>query len=204
MKKTVLIMMALTMSLFVTAQEKTRQMEVGLAFSNLNSFGLTFKIGSKKSLWRFNALLLSGDFRKDTSDSTAAKQNNIGFGFNFGKEFRKGIGKNFELRLGVDLSFKYSQSNWDYNDKSVTYQDKTIKGYTYEPGINFVFGLNYVVNDKFVIGAEILPGFSYYTGTLTERNYYINYGNETKTNFSGFKYGLSNTSVLVSLAYRFK
>jgi len=48
MKKTVLIMMALTMSLFVTAQEKTRQMEVGLAFSNLNSFGLTFKIGSKK------------------------------------------------------------------------------------------------------------------------------------------------------------
>jgi len=120
--------MALTMSLIVTAQEKTRQMEVGLAFRNLNSFGLTFKIGSKKSF----------------------------------------------------------------------------KGYTYEPGINFVFGLNYVVNDKFVIGADILPGFSYYTGTLTEMNYYINYGNETKTNFSGFNYGLSNTSVLVSLAYRFK
>jgi hypothetical protein len=31
---------------------------------------------------------------------------------------------------------------------------------TYQPGINLVFGMNYVFIDKFVVGAELLPYFS--------------------------------------------
>jgi hypothetical protein len=40
------------------AQEPVKQREIGLAFRNLHEFGLTFKTGNDKSLWRFNAVLV--------------------------------------------------------------------------------------------------------------------------------------------------
>ena len=189
------------MPLFLMAQETNKQKEIGLVFNNLDNFGLTFKIGSDKSLWRFNTLFVNGNNMDQTQDSSVSKNNNMEFGFKLGKEYRKPIVKNLELRYGADLSFKYSYSKSDYNDKTVDNDDRLNKRITYEPGINLVLGLNYVVNDHFVIGAELLPNFSYVTGT--SKNYYNNNGNETKTDISGFLYDLSNSWVKLSLSYRF-
>jgi hypothetical protein len=72
-----------------------------------------------------------------------------------------------------------------------------------DPCYKLVFGFNYKLGDNFVIGAEVLPNFSYTTGTSIEKYYYTNNGDEVKSDISGFNYGLSNTSVLLSLAYRF-
>jgi len=60
-------------------------------------------------------------------------------------------------------------------------------------------GLNYLVKEKFVFGNEILPFLVYY---------YINYirissGKEWNNKTSGFNYGFSSSSVLISLAFRF-
>src|SRR4030095_5407363 len=97
------------------------------------------------------------------------------------------------------ISFTYSRSKSDYDDKTMNDYDRLIEQTSYSPAINLVFGLNYVLNDNLVIGAEILPNFAYATGTLVEKNYY----NEFKSDTSGFSYGLSNSSALLSLAYRF-
>jgi len=203
MRKSLLILLCLSMSYFLMAQETVKQKEIGIVFSNLDNFGLTFKTGTDKSLWRFNTLFLSGSNMDYTADSSVNKQNNMGFGIKLGKEYRKEIVKNLELRFGADISFTYSQSKSDYDDKTVDDDDRLNKQTTYRPGINLVFGFNYILNDNFVIGAELLPNFSYTTGTSVEKYYYTNNGNEVKSDISGFSYGLSNTSVLLSLAYRF-
>ncbi len=185
----------------MVAQEKTKQKEVGLVFSNLNSFGLTYKIGTEKSLWRFNTLFISGGNIDETADSMVSNRSNMGFRIKFGKEYRKVIITNLEFRYGADLAFTYSQSKYNYDDKSVEDHDMLSERTTYQPGINLVLGLNYVFKDRFVIGAELLPYFSYITGKSNETSYRTN--EEIEKDISGYSYGLSNTSVLLSLSYRF-
>ena len=196
MRKSLLILVTLIVSLFLTAQEKTKQKEVGLIFSSLDNFGLAFKAGSDKSLWRFNALIISGSNHEETGDSLYVKDSQIGFAVQFGKEYRKIIVENLEFRYGADILFRYTKSKSDYNDKSVNDSDRFSERIIYEPGINLVFGLNYVIKDKFVIGAEVLPAFTYRTG---KRVY-----NETEHDILGFSYGLSNMSAFLSLSYRIK
>lgn len=201
MNKLTLIFISLIMSILVTAQEKPKQKEVGLVFSNLNNFGLTYKTGSSKSLWRYNTLFISGSNTDETADSLEINQRSSGFGVKFGKEYRKVIVTNFEFRYGADLSFTFSNSSGNYNDKSVGNNDMTSKRTTYQPGINLVLGFNYVFKDRLVIGAELLPYFSYITGKSKETSYRTN--EEIEKDISGYAYGLSNTSALLSLSYRF-
>ena len=62
--------------------------------------------------------------------------------------------------------------------------------------------MNYVINDKIVIGGEILPTLRYNIGEETEKRTGMNVLEE-KRDISGFNYSLSNTSVRLTLAYRF-
>jgi len=196
-KNSLLVFLAILVSVFVTAQEKNKQKEVGLIFNSVNSFGLSMKSGSSKSLWRINTLLISGSRNvNDGPDSLMSETNHLGFNVRFGKEYRRIIDGNLELRFGADLSFSYR------HNKSVS---KTgVRNYVsesnlYSPGINLVFGLNYVFNKEFVIGAELSPHFTYFTYTF-RRN--VN-GRTQKGDRSGISYGLSNSSALISLSYRF-
>ncbi len=199
MKKSLAIIATVIMPFFVMAQNSTKQQEVGIVFSNVNNFGLTYRIGTDNALWRFNTVFISGGDSKTRADSLAINRSDLGFGISVGREYRKRIVENLELRYGVDLSFRYSQDNYSYlntNGTDRTYESNTT---TYQPGINLIFGLNYLFNSKLVVGAELLPGFSYKTGETERRE------NEeiTKIDISGFNYGLSNTSLLLSVVYRY-
>lgn len=201
MKKALLILMTLTLSISIMAQEKTKQKEIGIVFNNFDNFGLSLKTGNEKSMWRFNTLMITGRNQDEIADSTENKQKNMGFSIKFGKEYRKAIVENFEFRYGADLSFNYSKSEYENIGESFYYRSSKNKKTTYQPGINLVFGFNYVINDNIVIGAELLPHFTYITGTSTKTDYY---NNEIKSDISGFSYGLSNTSALLSISYRFR
>jgi len=201
MKKSFWIFMILSMPLCLMAQEKTKQKEVGLVFNDLNNFGLTYKTGTNKAMWRFNTLLITGDKEKNESDDHERNYNSFGFNMQLGREYRKVIVENLELRYGLDLSFRYHHSKDENTYNSGPDTDQLRKSTSYEPGINLVFGFNYVIKEKLVIGAEILPYFRYNFGTMTIKYDYID--EETTRDTSGFSYGLSTTSVLLSLAYRF-
>jgi hypothetical protein len=203
MRKLLLFSIGIAMSISIMAQEETKQKEVGLVFNSLNSFGLSYKTGSNTSLWRFNTLLISGNNTDYNADSLDRNQSNFGFSISFGKEYRKPLVENLELRYGADLSFRYNKNSNIENDISIMNYDSEFERTTYSPGVKLVFGLNYVFKNKLIIGAEILPYFSYTIGTETEDPRYDNQDVETKTDISGFSFGLSNQSVLVSLAYRF-
>ena len=191
------------MSYFLMAQAPVKQKEVGLVFSSLNNFGLTYKTGTDKSLWRFNTLLLSGRNIEYVADSSENTQNSMGFEVKVGKEYRKILAENFELRYGADLSFNYSYSKYVDATTSVNGFERLREETTYRPGVNLVLGLNYLISDKLVIGAEILPYFTYSTGTSKEKNTYSNSDEEIIKDISGFNYGLSTSSVMLSLVYRF-
>lgn len=191
------------MSSYLMAQEAVKQKEIGLIFSSLDNFGLTYRTGTDKSLWRFNTLFISGGNTTNTADSLLQKSSNNGVGVTIGKEYRRELVDNLALRFGADLSFSYSNYKSDYNDKTIYNYDRFDQQTTYSPGFNLVFGLNYKLKDNFVFGAEILPHFTYTTGTSTEKYYYINNGLEIKSDISRFSYGLSNTSARLSLVYSF-
>lgn len=190
MKQITVIILAITLSMGMNAQEKEapKQKEVGITFSSFENFGFTYKTGNSNSLWRLTSLLVSGENSNKIQDNLInSTKNNIGLSIGFGKEYRKEITENLEMRFGADLTFYYGYSN----DKITEYKTKN-----YRPGIHLVFGLNYVFNNNIIMGAEILPGVSYTTTKITNPS-------DSDINYTNLSYGLSNKSVLLSLAYRF-
>ena len=70
------------------AQDSIKIKEVGISFTTLNSFGLTYKAGNKNSVWRFNTLFISGSQNNEIADSLERSDNFYGFSFEIGKEYR--------------------------------------------------------------------------------------------------------------------
>ncbi len=194
MRKSLLILLCLSMSYFLMAEETVKQKEIGLVSSNFDDFGLTFKTGTGKALWRFNTLIFSGSNSENINSGFFTTQSALNFGAKVGREYRRYLTDNLELRYGADISFSYSHS------KNESDQNNALaKINLYSPGVNLVFGFNYILNDNFLIGVELLPYINY-TNTVSTQS---NSSNEQKIETSAFNYGLSNKSVLFSLAYRF-
>jgi hypothetical protein len=191
MKKSLLLLTAFILPFFMMAQGKSRQDEIGLVFSSLNNYGLT------------TTLNLSGNNQKAVADSLTTKNMTTAFGLKIGREWRTTIIGNLEFRYGADLAFTYSHSKNETDDGFVDQYSSDQESTTYTPGINLVLGFNYVFLNKFVVGFEAMPYFNYIIGTSTQQNYYSNNKEDVKSKISGFTYGLSNTSLLVSLVYRF-
>ncbi|MGD9995239.1 MAG: hypothetical protein AB7S69_18205 [Salinivirgaceae bacterium] len=204
MKKTILMLACFFAVYSIMAQEAVKQKEIGLVFSNPDNFGIAYKTGTDKSLWRFNTLFISGQNRvSEPTDSSTFKASTIGFGLKLGKEFRKPIADKLEFSYGMDVSFRYSQSKTDRDDNSIGDRDALSKTIVYEPGINLILGLNYLISKNFAIGAELLPYFYYDKVKLLSTTSSNNEIDETESEREGISYGLSNTSALLSIVYRF-
>ncbi len=201
MKKSLLVLAFLSISWFLTAQETVKQKEVGIVFNTLDNFGLSFKTGNTKSMWRFSTLLLSGTNASRDYDSISNNINRYGFGLRVGKEYLKNITDNFEFRYGADLYFSYSYSKNQMKNSNSGSNDLLTKDVRYTPGINLVFGFNYVIHNHLVLGAELLPIVVYTTEISTSHRTAT--GNEIKHTNSSFSYGLSTNSAKLSIAYRF-
>ncbi|OFX27464.1 MAG: hypothetical protein A2033_18250 [Bacteroidetes bacterium GWA2_31_9] len=197
MKKTLLLFTITIMFINSYSQEKVKINEIGLItiprteqFADAN-YGFTFRKGNTKSVWRLKTLLLNGGFSSNFQnlDTTKSSSSRFGLGFGLGKEFRKEIIKSVELRYGADLAINYNYEN--YKNK-----DNFSKTKSYIGGINLVFGFNYVIKEKLIVGMELLPYFYY--------RVYKDYNDDANRNSDskGFSYSIYNT-ILLSLSYRF-
>ncbi len=202
MKKSFLVVLCIVLSYTLIAQESNKQKEVSIVFSNLENFGLSYKTGTEQSLWRFNTLLASGGNLNSFADSVDTTNKSLSFTVKFGKEYRKFLADNFALRVGADLSFGFSKSTNHQDDLTVDEPDEIYDRTYYSPGLNLVFGFNYYWGDHFMVGAELLPSFTYRTGTITSKSSFMDY-EEMTTDISQFYYGLNSNSLLLSLSYRF-
>ena len=195
MKKLVMILACLTLSYFSMAQEKVKQKEAGLVFSDLDNFGLTYRVGTNKSMWRFSTLFFDGYTSDNMRDTISNSSGGAGIGFSVGKEYRKIIADKLELRLGGDVSFSYRKTSREYHDS------KTVDRY-YTPGVYFVFGFNYIVKENLIFGVELLPSVKYSSATSVKKSTTEGIDDYTTTQKS-LSYGFSNNSVQLSVAYRF-
>ncbi|PIB34713.1 hypothetical protein BFP72_04460 [Reichenbachiella sp. 5M10] len=191
------------MSYFSIAQDTTKQKEIGLLFSNLDSFGLTFKMGTDRAMWRFNTLSLKNYQSKNESDSIDSKDTSNGVSVQIGREYRKEIVDNLELRVGADISFSYSSSKHTFDNKRVDPFTRQTEITHYTPGINLVLGFNYVFKESLVFGVELLPGFTYSTGTQILKDTWDGNVEKTETDLSSYSVGLSNSAARLSVSYRF-
>ena len=200
MKKAFLITTMVLLVTLVSAQERIK--EAGLSFYSLNGFGLNYKVGTPVSLWRLNSMYTSGYNLRETNGSIQTDRKRFGVQFRAGREFRKSIADDLEFRYGVDLSFSYDRSKFDSKNTDTDARLSLEKRTEFAPGIDAVLGLNYLIREKIVIGAELLPGFSYRSAKTENLNVFNNETYEVKN--SGFNFDISSSSVLLVIAYRFK
>jgi hypothetical protein len=201
MKSLLVTVVALQLCFSTSAQEVAKKKEVGIVFSNFDNFGATFRVGNDRSLWRFSTVLLSGGNGENTNSGNPNSVNNssnFGTRISFGKEFRNSISEKFYLRYGADV-FTGLQTTKSETKNSVTAERTTVTSKDFNVGFNVVIGGGYAFGEKFLLGVELLPYVQYresstkYTSTNAE---------PSTTDSSGFYYGLSSTSVVLSLVYR--
>ena len=194
------------LSMAVFAQKDTiKTKEVGLVFSNLNSFGLCYKTGNQNTLFRITALSLTGTntatsyttFEEggNTDMAPSSTANSIGAGLNFGFEKRSRINERFYFYYGLVLVNSYTTSNSNtitptsytnayyihttyYVQTAIVNNTNQSNVWTISSGLGIVIGAAYHLNRSFSIGAELLPSgtYSYSDTKTTSGTYTISWG----------------------------
>ena len=187
------------------SQEKTKQKEIGIVFSSLNNFGFLYKTGTETALWRFGASNLSLQHQtEEQTDVYKNINNSLGISLRIGREYRKPLTDNFILHYGADVVAGFTQSKYENTVPNQTYNDVTNEQSGVSFGADFVFGFNYLMGSTWQAGLELLPGISYYSTDIKATRYTATGDEVTKVKNSGYKFNISNNSVMLSLAYRLK
>lgn len=179
------IIMAMTLSLlFINGIAQNPVKEIGLTFSNLSDFGLIYKAGTDKGLFRLSLLSLSVFSSDENLD-----QNFQGGAIGGGYEFRKGLGKNLSFVYGPDLQFAVSRTR--YNDGASYNYTATI----FRPNLGMILGFRYSVNERFSVSTELRPSIFYQYDHSNNRL-------SSDTNSSSYGFTMSNHAAAITIAYK--
>jgi hypothetical protein len=202
MKKLCVLILLLGIPFALLAQEKTKQKEIGLRFYNFDRFGLHYKFGSNKMMWRLGGSFLGADYTEFKNTNGKSTMMACDLGLTFGLEKIVPINKNFDFRVGADLRLGFSYDQYRYDAQNSIYKS-TQNIYQYTPGLNAVLGFNYTVLDHLVIGAEFTPSvfFQYDFDTKKVNGDIFN----STENISNWKLGadITQTSLALCIAYKF-
>ncbi|MCX6279803.1 MAG: hypothetical protein NT004_17170 [Bacteroidetes bacterium] len=186
----------------LTAQDAKapRVHQIGIQFNSLNSFGVHYKTGSEKTLFRVTLVALNATQNYSwgrTQDSIDQKQRGFGAGFTLGFEKLIPLAKDFDFRWGLEVGSSYQYEKYNY---SSYYPDSETSYWSINPGVYLIIGVSYILKEHFVFGAEISPGVVYSYG----KQKIISNGNMMKeTTNNSFRFGLNSNSASLSVAYRF-
>ncbi|MCB9014964.1 MAG: hypothetical protein H6541_04150 [Lentimicrobiaceae bacterium] len=202
MKKTSLILVMALLSFGLMAQQPKKTREIGLTFQNFDNFGLSYKTGNEKALWRFNYLNVNAAKSNSSNPDYYSEKNSTGFGFGtaIGRECRKTIDTKLEARFGADVNFSFNYTKKEFTQNSFNNQ-RTIKTTRYSPGINAVAGINYNISNKLLVGVEVKPGLNYSIAEEVVSEPGVT--GESKNDLSSFNFGLSSSAAQLTLGYRF-
>lgn len=204
MRKILIALASVMMSVSLFAQQSDCIKEIGLSFSSLDNFGVTYKLGREKSPWKIGAFTISDTWVKEKVinlngiELMNLNQKSKGFGLQLGKEFRNKIINDVYFTFGPDYNFvNYSMNFEEQGNENSDNINYNIKYYIHELGFNL--GVTYVYNDKIVLQAFMIPGLYYMkaSGKFEEGNNLIE-----SINQKGIQYSLNN-NVVMSIAYRF-
>lgn len=148
--------------------------EIGVQLNNLSDWGVVYRMGTERALWRFSAFGFGLDWHQ-TNDLMQVDDRGQSFQISaaVGHEWRKPIAEGFEFRYGTELGLGYA------HDKTVMVDPNALtEGIQYPTtelrrgtvSLAAVLGINYVLYDEWVFGAELNPSLSYNFG----RTEYVN------------------------------
>jgi opacity protein-like surface antigen len=171
--------------------------DIGIAFSGLNAFGMNFKTGTAHDLFRVTVLALNmqtGTGKEYRADTVYQKSTGtgIGVGLRAGYEHGFDLVKNLQFYLGGDLGISYTSNKSE--QMTVTNQIWQVS-----PSLFVVTGIRYSIGEHFIVSAELSPAFSYIYGVEKRTG-----ESESKTTTDTFKFGLTNGSAGLTLAYRIR
>lgn len=185
-KLSVLLVLTFILLNDLYSQEKITSKEVGLYFSSLNSFGVRYKFGNEKRMFRLTALSLSvGDGSDNDGTGFITRQKSAGAGLNFGVELPVRITDVFNFYYGPELRGSFNRQNYFLSPSS----HQIIKEYS--GGIGLILGFSRSFQSNITASVEIVPGFSY-NKKLEGNIETIDYG-----------FGLSSNTAAITIGYRF-
>ena len=221
MKKFILSGFIILMAMSINAQEKRK--EVAINLTSFENFGLSYRFGTDKSLWRLNLLNSNVYTSSDEDEFTyllddeynSSKNETDGFsiGFSVGKEFRNPIREKLEFRYGFDIGLDYSMYNYEFtpdnsDEEGPIYYTANSSSESFNPFLNGVIGFNFLLNKNLVLGIEVLPSITYRIGknestSVLEENGVIEEYSNSESDITGFAFNLNSDAARLSLAYRF-
>lgn len=195
-----LVLFSLATINLINAQSTDKQHEIGIALTNFQSIGVTYKIGKSNALWRFTTLIGNGTNSESVADTIVDKSSYSGVLLRAGREWRKAPTEKIEMRWGFDLFYNYNYS-YRSSNRTGTFRDNARESRNHYYGLNAVLGANYLFNDNLFIGIEILPYVRILSGRYNETN--LSTGEEQDWTVSEFSYGLDSSSALFVFGFRF-
>ncbi len=201
---TALFMIA-SYSLFAQQETHPHVYQAGLSFSSHNNFGLNFKTGNERTLFRVTLLSASMGLSSDhgrTQDSIDIKTSSAGAGFRIGFEKHIPVYHSFHFIWGLEAGGSYSYNKMK-QDMSGTINDYESATWKITPMADLVLGLTYTLSDHLVLGVEIAPSLQYSFGKVKTTNNGSGSPIETVKSTSSVSFGFYNNPTTLTLAYRF-
>jgi hypothetical protein len=192
-----ILILGLIPVIIVAQDSNPRINEVGISLRGATSFGIKFKTGNEKTLFRIT--LLSASFSNTKSKLAPNPDNDtengsIAAGLNIGIEKRKPITENICFFYGTDLINSYNKSSYESPTAASSSED-----WTFSTGIGIVLGFIYKINSSINISAEVMPSIWYsYGKTLNDSEI----SSSERTN-RGLDYSLVSPGANLTFAYRF-
>jgi len=206
MKKLYLICIPILVFLSLKSISQTDETATGrineptLSFTSIDNFGFNYKLEQKNNwYWRF--LFLYGRQAKQEKVGDDYNQTNSyftpGVGIGFEKRFQ--IVKKLQFKTGADVRASYRKSKQaEFHDNDAYYK----VDYTYSSGqFNFVFGINYFINEHVLLSLEFTPFIRYSISEHIWNSDIPEYEHEQKS--SRLQYSFTNRTVSLNIAYRF-
>jgi len=196
MRTIVLILLCTMHCAFLNAQTETsnsKKREVALNIKNLNNYGLSYKFGNEKALWRLNAFWVNNRSSIIETEDEFTKSTNGAYSISFGRDWIKPLSEKLEIRYGAALSASYNFSKSEYDAFDTVDEETTFKRNIFTPGAIGVLGFHYALNNVINIGAESTLNAGYDIGKRTRTSDRFN---ENST-IRGFNLDMDNIAALV-------
>lgn len=198
MKSIVLLLLYVFSFAVVYAQNEIpnlKKKELALSVQSFNQYdyGVSYKFGNKKILWRFDALTLQNNNFNEEREEAHTKRTNFNLNFNFGVEFIKPIKDKFEFRYGGGVYVGHALSSTTIDNLMVIDEERENKSSVFYTGVRGTLGFHYKLNDVINIGAEstLRAGYEIRKTTRTVGRLL------EKISIRGFNFNTSNTPALI-------
>ncbi len=165
MKKLFISLSLALVALFSQAQETDKIHEIGLQFYNLDQFGIRYKVGNDKILYRITGISLGANKTDNNNPTNHNNSNHLRLGLRLGFEKPYAIDDKFGFYYGLELSGAHDQLQYKYD----TTPEDNYKVINNNLGLGVIIGCSYNISDRIKLSAEIIPGFNYYHSEQDER-----------------------------------